>query len=148
MPGEGVLRAGDMEFWFPELADGAKDNIACSGETITAPEGRYVRIMVLGCGDEGSFSEKMVVNYQDGTVEEIYLEFSCWWLPTDYNETIACTGKLTSRLTGKVHITTHFARLYAQSYPLRYQDRIKSITLPDCPNLHIFGISLGEDAQP
>lgn len=66
------------------------------------PEGRYTQIMILGCGDEGSFSEKMTLHYQDGTVEELYLEFSCWWLPTEYHETIAWTGKVASRAGGKV----------------------------------------------
>jgi amino acid adenylation domain-containing protein len=141
MPQEGVLAAGGMEFYFPKLADGKMDNLSCNGETLPAPPGRYSSIQLLGCGDEGHFSEDMMINYEDGTKETVDLEISCWWLPANYGETIVWSGKIISRADERIHQTPIQGRLYAQSYPLTHNGNVISVTLPDCPNIHLFAVS-------
>jgi amino acid adenylation domain-containing protein len=142
MPPEGVLEAGDMRFRFPRLADGVNDNIACVGQMVEVPPGEYSQLMILGCGDEGFFSEPMVVEYEDGAKEEIFLEFSCWWLRAEFNETTAWSGKIAEKARGKIHVSPHPVRLYAQNYPLKGRGKLKGIRLPDCLNLHVFGVTV------
>lgn len=141
MPGQGIVEVSGMKFLFPRIADGVGDNIACSGETIPVRRGRYSSIMLLGCGDEGSFSEKLTLRYEDEQMEEIYIEFSCWWLAPDFGEQTAWEGKLGSRSGDGIHVTPNPVRLYAQSYGLKNDSNLIALKLPDCINLHIFAIS-------
>ena len=143
MPKEGVLKAGEMEFYFLKLGDGLNDNIACSGELIEVPEGRYSSIMFLGCGDEGNFAGPVVIQYRDGVTEKIYLEFSCWYFQPMNEETVAWTGaRIAERLSGRIHVQPRHTNIFGQRYKLKHVGEVISIRLPDCINLHVFAITL------
>jgi amino acid adenylation domain-containing protein len=142
MPPEGRLEVAGMNFMFPRLGDGLNDNVACAGQAILIKPEHYSSLMILGCGDEGSFSEKIIVLYEGGVREEVEIDFSCWWLAPDFGEIIAWEGKLASRADGRMHLAPNPVRLFAQQYALRNGGCAVGLKLPDCINLHLFAISL------
>lgn len=142
MPKKGIFEVAGMKFLFPLLADGINDNISCLSQVIAVKQGQYSRIMFLGCADEGSFSEPVVIFYEGGEVEELYLNLSCWWLYPDYGEMIAWEGRFATRTIDKVHVAPNRGRLYAQDYNLNQNKVVVGIKLPENMNMHLFAISL------
>lgn len=142
LPIERIWRVGEMWFQFPNPAEGVQDNISCGGQTIPAPPGRYSRIMTLGCAEWSNFSDKILIQYADGRSEEAPLEFTDCCYPPVFGESTAWTGRGTRRNQGVFEPILQEMRLYAKSCPLNTGGEVISIRLPDCPNLHVFAISL------
>lgn len=142
LPPNAVWTVGEMKFRFPAAADGMKDNISCAGQVIKLPPGCYGRVMVLGCSECSNYSGWMVVHYQDGQTEEIKLGLTDWCFQPVFGETTAWRGKAAERVGGEVQTLSYEVRLYAQSYDLKQNRMIIELRLPDCPNMHIFAITL------
>jgi hypothetical protein len=138
-------RVGPMEFHLPLVASANDDNIACTGQTINLNEGCYKSIMLLGCSVFGSFSEKAIINYQNGDRQEIQIQFTnvIDKIPL-FGETIAWTGNMVENQDNQRVISSCNGYLFAKMYDIKYGAPLKSIKLPDYPSIHIFSISLGK----
>lgn len=135
-------KVNKMEFGFPDIADNVNDNISCTGENIRIPNNYYSSVMILGCAEWSSLVEKIKIYYESGAVESITVEFTDWVSNPRYSEEIAWTGNAMYRSGDGVHLYNRKMNLFAKEYPLNRGDVIKSIQLPDCPNIHIFAVSL------
>ena len=136
-------RVGNMEFYMPLFDESLNDNVSCEGQRIDIPLGKYGAIAILGCSEWGNFTGKLTLNYDDNQTETIMLKFSDWYGSNGepyYGEDIAWTGE---SIDCKGEINRN--RIYASNYRIMNNNsQIKSILLPQCPNMHIFAISLLE----
>lgn len=122
--------------------DNLNDNISCLGQTIVIPKGIYKKFALAGCAEWGNYRDKIKVNYQDGSSEEITIGFTDWVSPPVYDETILLEGKMMDNVKGENIINnSYIARIFSKTYNLDNK-LIDNIVLPDCPNIHIFAISL------
>lgn len=142
LPEERIWNTGGVTFLFPELADTLNDNISCQEQSIYVPEGQYSAIFLLGTSEWGSYSENMTVHYKDGETEKVILEFSDNYKDPIYGEKVAWIGTGVAKRNNNSQPLTYPVRLYIQSCTLKYRGAVESITLPYCPNIHIFALSL------
>lgn len=134
-----------MEFGLPLVASNNYDNISCIGQTIYFVEGCYKSIMLLGCSVLGCFSEKALVHYENGDVEEVPIEFTNFVNQRPlFGEAIAWNGGIVEKKDHEMVISNNTGYLFAKTYYFKHGEPMKSITLPDYPNIHIFAISLGK----
>jgi hypothetical protein len=135
---------GDLKFRFPHLAEGLLDNISCLNQVIKIQPNCYTSIFLLGCAEWGSFEETILIKYNNGETEEVSFGFSDWAIIPQYNETIVWTGKCVEKniTKGIVKILPSSVKLYSQKIYLKHNKVIEYIVVPDCPNIHIFAISL------
>lgn len=144
LPDDSIWKVEDMSFNFPTIIEDQNDNVTCQSQTIPLTYGIYSTIMVLGCGEWGNFSENMILHFEDGESQSIELEFTDWHFSPIYGESIAWVGKNVDKNKETAWFNNLPAHIFAKSYDVNYQKKIVSITLPDCPNIHIFAISMGK----
>lgn len=143
LPLEKIWQVDYMKFSFPEILETQKNNISCLGQIIHVPNGKYSKIMILGCAVMGNQIENIGLEFFDASTEEICLEFTDAWFPQPiFGEKSAWQGQYVTRIHNAVEIVPHKFSIYAQSYLLTHSKEIISIHLPHCPNIHIFSISL------
>ncbi len=140
-PGDDIWKAGVMEFKVPDLLKQANDNISCNGQKVRIGNDVYQRIMILGCAEWGSFSDKIIVNYINGQVEEINVKFTEWLYKPMYGEIIAWEGNAVERIGDNAQLMGAQVHMIAQKYDLKLRNKIDFLQLPDCPGMHIFAIS-------
>lgn len=144
LPHNNNLVISDMNFLFPTISDNLNDNISCTGQIIPINLNNYFCIMILGCSELGSHSEYLDIRFEDGTIEEIPLEFTNWFISEPkYNEFIAWSGQCVIRSKFDVTVNPLQVHLFAKNYFLKTKGLIKELRLPYCPNIHIFAITLG-----
>lgn len=138
----------NMRFLFPEVDKGVNDNISCFGQIIEVQQCKYTHIMILGCAELGNHLELIEIEYHDGKIESIPFRFTSWLSANaNFKEVIAWTGKGAVRTDNGVEVYPFPVNLYAQNYNLQHSGEIKSIKLPECPNLHIFAITLANSCE-
>jgi hypothetical protein len=144
LPEKNIWKIADMKFIFPYIGEGVCDNISCSKQIIDVPPGYYSKIFILGVAEWGGYYEKMSIKYRDGEEESIPIAFTEWnYLPC-YGEVIAWEGRGILREADIIKDFKQKVRLFARKSCLLHHGIIEKISLPDCPNMHIFAISLGK----
>jgi hypothetical protein len=132
----------NLKFKLTNLLTDSCDNILCKGQTIEIENGKFKKIMFLGCSTLGSYSGDVKVNYANGSFESIKIDLSdCYPYSVAFEQKVIWGGNCS--IDYKKRTKGFGCQLYAESYDLNYLNDIKSITLPLCPNMHIFAISLG-----
>lgn len=139
---EGSLHVNGMYFRLPELIIKQYDNIACSGQIITVDKSIYHSIMFLGCSDNGDFIDDVSIFYENGEELKIPISFTDSWRLPKFNESIAWTGKGGRWTENRMDVHLNEQRIFAREEIIKKRGIIESIRLPDCPNIHIFSISL------
>jgi hypothetical protein len=134
----------DLKFKFPGLGERLNDNIVCDGQVITVPQGCYSTIMLLGCSEQGYFTESLTARYVGGASETVAFQFSNFDnLPAFPGELIAWKGPWLKKLRGALH-KTYYAYLFARKHRLNQENEMTQIILPVCRNIHLFAITLGK----
>jgi hypothetical protein len=133
-----------MRFRFPDIKDGANDNVSCRGQVVTVPSGYYTSIMLLECSEWGNYCEVLEVEYEGGEKEEIRITMSDWSNSPGSEEKKAWSGNAAARMRDGVKLWDFTASIFAAQYPLDQNRKAVSLKLPDCPNMHLFGVTLGE----
>jgi hypothetical protein len=127
--------------FFIELQDSKNDNISCLGQSVKLSNENYSILMIAGCSEWGNFEDNILIKYQDDSVDELTLGFTDWVAEPIYNERILAEGKM---LENGVDISPLYtARIFYHIFQINKEKALKNIVLPDCPNMHIFSISLG-----
>lgn len=116
------------------------DNMSCNQQTIPIMRSDIKAVMVIGSCENGDYSEELSCIYDKGE-ESVTLIFTDWWERDRFNEKVVKKLKC-ARLTEKgVH---NAGEVYIFSQVLMLQNGennlLKSITFPDCSNIHIFGL--------
>ncbi|GCE14969.1 hypothetical protein [Tengunoibacter tsumagoiensis] len=122
------------------------DNISCNRQVISIDNGDYSTLMLLGCSLLGDLSDVLNVEYIDGYIEEVRFGLTQLnqRIPV-FGERIAWEGKRASLPSWSDAITStdEPSCLFAKELLLKHKSKIKSIILPNCPEIHIFALSLG-----
>ncbi len=145
LPDDGIIKVdNNMIFKIKVSGDGINDNISCEGQIFELQNLLCKKgIMLLGCAEWGDFFEKLIINYTDGESEEIYIEFLDWWRGPAQGQTIAWEGQAAEKNMHGAELLGNKGRyLCARTYCTKLNKKIKNIILPNCPNIHLFAVSL------
>lgn len=136
-----ILQMNGTSFELADVTKDVQDNILCEGQTIELPGKSYHKIGFVGCAVNGNYSGQLKVDYTDGSCDMINFQMSdCYPGGAGYEQDILWIGQCAK---DPVNYTDRFTcQLYGQLYDLDPSKCISNITLPDCPNIHIFAISL------
>lgn len=91
-PSNALIHLDGVPFYFPSKEDGARNNMALSGQSIAFPPVRIKAVHVLGAveGQAGEvYEEEVTLSLEDGTLHPFYIGMSNWLLPPRYNERVA-----------------------------------------------------------
>lgn len=140
-PSGQIVSSEKLIFRFPEIIDNSCNNISCDNQVITVPAGEYKGILLMGSSEWGNFIEQIGVNYIDGSSDSIQVNFSDWATESPlYDEVIIWGGKSHNKYEGRTYSNEYNLLAIQRSIPVKKE--LKSITLPDCPNMHIFAATL------
>jgi amino acid adenylation domain-containing protein len=142
IPRHDIWKIGAMEFKFPVLENQVYDNVSCNGQQIRIENEGQQKLMILGCSEWGSFSDKLTIHYVGGQSETLYVKFSDWLYKPMFGESLAWEGKAVEKIGSGAQLRGGKVYLSAHLYDLKLRNKIDYIQLPDCPGMHIFAISL------
>lgn len=116
------------------------DHISCSNQTISIAKENVKAIMVIGSCENGDYSENITINYTNGE-ENIAITYPDWWETNRFGESIVKKCNCMRFLDGQTYPMGN-VYIYSQLLSLEHGEGnvLESITLPDCSNIHIFGI--------
>ena len=133
-----ILIKNNYEFVIDDSNDSGYDNISCNNNNILVKQEVYRFVQLLGCSEYGIYMEKLKIIYIDGTEQVIKFCFSEWDFGAYDENEVVWSGHGYKKIGNTYEMPI---RLYAKRFPL-LNKKINSIMLPDCPNIHIFGVSL------
>jgi|GEM_PF-852350 len=126
----------------------APDVVACAGQTINLPAGRFNTLQILAIGVNGSqSSQTFTVTYTDNSTATFTQSFSDWITPQSYsgeNIVTAMPYRNQSNGTSQIQYTT----LDGYIFTLDQTKTVKSIALPNNSNLVILAMQLATDSTP
>lgn len=143
-PNQRFIQIENMNFMLPEISINSFDNIYCSGQELQLSIDSPKYIMFLGCSELGSHSEYVEITYSNGEKKELLIEFTNYCkFPPIFDERTAWESRVLERQNDQVNEFPYKGYVYAKNYSLDIQDKIVSIKLPECMNMHIFAITFG-----
>jgi Pro-kumamolisin, activation domain len=118
------------------------DAVSGAGQTIALPPGRYATLELLGTGYNGDQSAQTVsVTYTDGTTSTITQGFSDWFVP-QYNNNESFAVVMPYRDLADGSKDNRPFNLYAYILALDSRKTVKSLTLPNDPNVVVLAATL------
>lgn len=139
--GEDILKIGERAFKVNIKPFDCYDNVSCSEQNIPVPEGIYNRIFIMGCAEYGDYSDTLKIQLKDDRCLELPIMFYEWSHSAN-NDTAAWEGKIAEKKDGEWVSGNRLHKIYAKGYRLDCNTEVSSIRLPDCPNIHIFAITM------
>lgn len=124
------------------------DAVAGAGQTIALPQGPYATLQLLATGYNGDQSAQTVtVTYSDGTTSTFTQSFSDWFAPQYNNDESFAVVMPYRNLADGTKDNRPF-NLYAYILPLDSRKAVKSLTLPNDPNVVVLAATLtGQSVQ-
>jgi len=118
------------------------DAISSSGQTIELPHGPFTTLQLLGTGFNGDQAAQTVtVTYMDGTKSTFTQSFSDWYVP-EYNNDESFAVVMPYRNLANGTKDNRVFNLYAYIFPLDLGKAVKSVTLPNDPNVIVLAATL------
>jgi pimeloyl-ACP methyl ester carboxylesterase len=134
------------EVWylFPSKEPGDDNNVACNGQRIAVPPGRYRALHVLGASENGNNRGPLGLTYREGPAEA-ELALTDWCQPPRFGERVAfeaaCRYTYSSDLRRVVREEVR-PRLFLQTIPLDAAKTLETLALPYCRRMHLFAATL------
>ena len=120
----------------------APDVVACSGQTISLPQGQFSNLVLLAAGVNGNqTSQALIVHYTDGTTGRVVQNFSDWYTPQNFTREYEAVGMPYRDFDDGTKDKRTFS-LYAYLFPLNRNKVVESITLPNDPDVVILAATL------
>lgn len=144
-----VVRDG-VNFMLGSTADGAKNAVACRGQTIALPGSGFTRLYLLAAAAGGDTPAVFAVDGQARrlTVQDFTGFIGQWKPPLVKPDEVAWV--FTHRHTRDGNDPYRFCYLF--KYSLDLPANARTLTLPDAPNVRVFAVSLAkgtaEETQP
>ncbi len=118
------------------------DAVGCSGQTVTVAQGKYSYLGLLATGVNGNQEFVTVtVNYTDGTTSNFTQNFSDWFTPQQFPREFEGVAMAYRNFDDGTKDQRIF-NLYAYPFTLNSAKTVKSITLPNNPNVVVLAASL------
>jgi len=150
MDGEGSTYSADSlgttQTWknikFSLGPGGASDTITAAGNVLPLPAGTFGSIWLLGTSVEGNaMAQTFTVTYTDGTTQDLAQNLSDWFQPQSFpGEGRAIKSPYRNMYDGSKDSRPF--NIYAYGFSLNSAKTVKSITLPNSPNVKIMAITL------
>ena len=139
-----VFSFNDIFYLFPSHQPGAFNNLACSGQRIAVPPGRYKTLTIVGASENGSNRGPLALAYREGPAEA-ELALTDWCQPPKYGERVAFEAD--SRYTYSSEFRRVIrqiinVRLFLQTVRLDEGKTLEELTLPYNRRMHIFSMTL------
>ncbi|MBF9072069.1 NEW3 domain-containing protein [Streptacidiphilus fuscans] len=136
-----TVNANGLSFVWPTAAPGTPDNVSADGQEITLT-GQGSALGFLGA-EAGFVSGPVTVTYTDGTTSTGQLGFPNWCCaPTNaYGAQTAFTMDHRNTPTGPANYGISYG-VFTNTVPLLPGKTVRSVTLPEEPAIHIFGITV------
>ncbi|MFE9093586.1 GH92 family glycosyl hydrolase [Streptomyces sp. NPDC007264] len=142
--GQGTVSG--LAFTWPGSPPARPDNVSAAGQTIELPT-PAARLSFIGSAVNGNQRTKATVTYTDGTTDTVDLSFTDWTVgggsgTVQYgNEVVARTAYRNVAGADKDPVATYvFA---TKPYEAPSGRTIRSVTLPDDADLHVFTVAVG-----
>lgn len=122
------------------------DNISCVKQKIIPEQRKYSSIMLMASACHGSFKDYIKLTYADGEAEELLIFCSSFWYPkAHFGESDAWAGEYVMYINESYYIEQRHLNIYANEYRINQTKELVSIELPDCPDMHIFAITMSSE---
>ncbi len=142
-PGATVIHDG-VTFTWPDTSPGEPDNTATDGQVIAA-SGSGTKLGFLGaacCSPTGGQSGTAFITYDDGSVIQAPLAFADWY----FNNPLPGTDIVATvpwNVPPGHPDPDHPVSVFYGGIPLDPTKRVRFVTLPTNPNLHVFALAIG-----
>ncbi|MEU6281983.1 NEW3 domain-containing protein [Streptomyces sp. NPDC047028] len=139
-PGAEISKGG-VTWTFPDSAPGTPDNVAAAGQSITLT-GSGSELWFLGA-EAGFTSGQVKVTYTDGSTGTGSLGFPNWCCTdgTEYGATTVVTTDHRNTPAGPANYGIGY-KLFGNPVPLTPGKTVRTVTLPDADQIHVFAISV------
>jgi hypothetical protein len=137
-PSSGKLTVSGITFKLPNVS-ATRNNISCRSQKIMLPKGSYTKIHVLATAVNGSYIDELTAGCADGSIYNLDLAISDWCVTANYNEQTALRfdhrhGQASGQTACSIWKQTMYLR--------NNHSPVRSVTLPNNPDMHIFAITL------
>ena len=121
------------------------DAIGALGQTVNLPAGHFPQLVLLATGVQGNQTgQTITVNYTDGTSTQFVQSFSDWFTPQNFPGEIDAIP-MAYRNFGDGSRDQRPFSLYAYVFRLNAAKTVKSITLPNDPDVLVLAATLLSD---
>ena len=145
LPATGSVFSFDkIHFLFPSKERGDLNNVACAGQRVELPPGRYTALHVVGASENGSFRDKVELAYKEGPAEAA-LALTDWCQKPGFGERTAfeADARYTySSERNRVVREDVEPRLWLQTIRLDPRKTLEAVTLPYNRRMHLFAATL------
>jgi hypothetical protein len=118
------------------------DAVACSGQSIALPAGKFSSLMLLATAVQGNqTSVPLTVNYTDGTSSQFVQSFSDWFTPQKYPREFEGVAMAYRNFDDGTRDPRTFS-LYAYAFALNPKKIVLSIGLPNNAKVVVLGATL------
>ena len=131
----------DHKIMLPEAGQPGNDNIACDGQRITVPEGRYSAMILIGAAEFGNSSDIIKITSIKNREYEEEFQFTDYICEPGFGESIAWKGRGIHKQQEGYEWMPEDLYLYQQRLEMP-DDIVDGIILPVNPSIHIFAIVL------
>ena len=116
--------------------------VSSGGNVLDLPRGKYLSLWILGAAVEGNqMAQEFTVSYADGTSEKLLQNVSDWYQPRGFpGESRAV--KMAYRNMGAGVRDPRIFYAYSYGFALDANKEVRSLSLPQNPNVKILGVSL------
>jgi hypothetical protein len=122
---------------------GAPSAAIAKGQTIALP-GTHKSLWILASAiDGGQRDQVLTVTYTDGTTSQLHQNFSDWFQPEGFPGEVRALKMPYRNLADGTKDPRPFY-VYAYGFPLDGTKVLKSLTLPNNPNLRILGVTVAK----
>lgn len=132
---------GKYKYRLAALGEDIVDNIACDGQCVCIPRGRYSKISLIGSAEFGNSSDILRLQDQGKAAGEITIAFTDYINPPQCGESVAWKGHGVVKENGDWQEMKEVLYLYQQEYDMPAGE-VSEILLPINPSIHIFAITI------
>ena len=139
-----VFSFSKVNFLFPSKERGDFNNLACAGQRVELPPGRYTALHVVGASENGSFRDTLELAYKEGPAEA-ELALTDWCQKPGFGERTAFEAECRytySSDRGRVVREDTRPRLWLQTIRLDPAKTLEALSLPYNRRMHIFAATL------
>lgn len=145
MNGE-LQKTNNELFSMENLYQKVYDNVSCNKQVVLLKDLKreYKSLCIVGCSEMEVENGDLCIEYVGGTILKLELNITDFLRAPKYGEEIYWRGKAVKNRVEEQEcsILSENARIFIQRVRLPFHGPIKSITLPLCPNIHIFGMGI------
>lgn len=139
---EKILSNNYLSFKFPVIQSDLLDNISCNNQNIYVNKGDVSYLAILGCAVWGDYTGEIIINLRNGFKETISIEMNDWDECDDKPEEVVLRRHAIDYYSDSgVKVETEVC-LRSALYKIQSNEIVESISLPFCPTMHIFSITI------